>query len=150
LASAIDAVRVIGPEGEPSGLCICHGAELEQLFVSASARRSGVASALLVDAEFRMFARGIHTAWLACAIGNERAAECYVKRGWRRKGIMTSRLELEDGVLSLDVWRFEKTLSGDRLLPAFAALRDPIPMAHHARPRSHSLADFRVATCKTG
>jgi len=55
------------------GFCIVKGAALDPLYVSAPARGSGFADALMDDAEARLLARGMETAWLACAIGNERA-----------------------------------------------------------------------------
>ena len=68
-------VRVVGPPGEPVGFCTVKGAELYQLFVSARSRGSGVAAALIADAEARLAESGVETAWLACAIGNEQGGE---------------------------------------------------------------------------
>ncbi len=104
-------IRVVGEFPSPVGFCIAKGAELYQLFVSAQARGSGVAAALIADAEARMSARGIRTAWLACAIGNERAARFYEKCGWRRAGTMINQAETLEGVFPLEVWRYEKALS---------------------------------------
>ena len=110
LQAALPNVRVVGPPGEPLGFCIVKADELYQLYVSAQARGSGVAAALTGDAEARLFASGVKTAWLACAIGNERAAKFYEKRGWRRVGNMVSLLETAEGTFPLEVWRYEKTL----------------------------------------
>jgi hypothetical protein len=85
--------------------------ELYQLYVSAKARGTGIARALISDGEQRIAALGIQVAWLACAIGNERAAKFYQKSGWHRTGIMTSKLPTPDGIFPLDVWRYEKDLS---------------------------------------
>jgi GNAT superfamily N-acetyltransferase len=41
------------------------GDELYQLYVSAPARGSGVAAALVADAEARLAEGGVKTAWLA-------------------------------------------------------------------------------------
>jgi hypothetical protein len=49
--------------------------------------------------------------WLACAIGNERAARFYEKSGWRRIGTMVSRLDTANGPFDLGVWRYEKRLA---------------------------------------
>lgn len=110
LAAALPETRVAGPRGTPLGLCMLKGDELNQLYVSPAARGTGVAGALIADAEARLAANGAETAWLACAIGNERAARFYEKSGWRRAGTFTSRLDTVDGPFDLDVWRYEKRL----------------------------------------
>jgi GNAT superfamily N-acetyltransferase len=84
--------------------------ELYQLFVSAPSRGSGVAAALMADAETRLVERGITTAWLACAIGNDRAARFYEKCGWRPVGNMINHAETSNGTFPLEVWRYEKPL----------------------------------------
>jgi ribosomal protein S18 acetylase RimI-like enzyme len=118
-----EALRVGGPVGAPLGLCWVKDDELYQLYVAAEARGSGLAAALIADAEARMAGRGVTTAWLACAIGNERAARFYEKRGWHRAGVMTSRLDTTEGVFPLDVWRYEKVLhAADDLMIDAAAL----------------------------
>jgi GNAT superfamily N-acetyltransferase len=100
-------VRVMGEPGTPLGLCMLKGDELYQLYV---ARGGGVAVALLADAERRLAARGVTTAWLACAIGNDRAARFYDKNGWRRVGTVSYQIPTPDGLFPLDVWRYEKKL----------------------------------------
>lgn len=84
LQAALSNVRVVGPLGAPVGFCMLKGDELYQLYVSAQARGADVAAALIADAEARLSEAGVQIAWLACAIGNERAARFYEKRGWRR------------------------------------------------------------------
>jgi GNAT superfamily N-acetyltransferase len=110
LTAALPGTRVIGPPGAPEGFCIVKGDELYQLYVSAHARGSGVAAALIADAEERLSAKGVGTAWLACAIGNERAARFYEKAGWQRTGTMVSQLQTPNGPFPLKVWRYEKPL----------------------------------------
>lgn len=110
IEDALPTVRVVGPSGDPLGFCIVKGAELYHLFVSARARGSGVAAALIADAEARLFESGVETAWLACAIGNERAARFYEKQGWRRVGTMVNHAETSKGPYPLEVWRYEKSL----------------------------------------
>jgi ribosomal protein S18 acetylase RimI-like enzyme len=85
--------------------------ELYQLFVSADAHGSGVAAALMADAEARLAESGVATAWLACAIGNDRAARFYEKCGWHRAGIMVNHAETSGGTFPLEVWRYEKALT---------------------------------------
>ena len=108
MRSALATVRVAGPRGAPVGFHMVKDDELYQLFVSAQARGSGVAAALIADAEAQLARAGVQTAWLACAIGNDRAARFYEKSGWRRAGNMINPLETGDGVFDLEVWRYEK------------------------------------------
>jgi len=103
-------IRVVGSPGAPVGFSIVKGDELYQLFVAAQARGSGVAAALIADAESRLAQSGVETAWLTCAIGNERAARFYEKCGWQRVGTIVSELETKEGRFSLEVWRYEKRL----------------------------------------
>jgi ribosomal protein S18 acetylase RimI-like enzyme len=112
LRAALSDIRVVGEAGSPAGFCVVKDDELYQLFVSAHARGSGVAAALLADGEARLSASGVVTAWLACAIGNDRAARFYEKRGWRRMGTMINELETIEGQMLLEVWRYEKSLIG--------------------------------------
>ena len=108
LQEEIADIRVVGSSGSPSGFCIVRGSEVYQLFVSAEARGTGVAAALLADAERRLSACGVKHAWLSCAIGNDRAAAFYEKHGWRRVGRMLNEVETSEGRFSLEVWRYEK------------------------------------------
>ena len=108
-------VRVAGSPGEPVGFCLVKDDELYQLFVAAKARGTGVAAALMADGEALLAQSGVETAWLACAIGNERAARFYEKCGWRRTGTMSNEAETSEGTFLLQVWRYEKKLSNDPL-----------------------------------
>jgi GNAT superfamily N-acetyltransferase len=112
LQDALPDIRVVGPRGAPVGFHLVKDDELYQLFVSASSRGSGAAAALIADAEARLAAGGVTTAWLACAIGNERAARFYEKRGWHRARTIIHHLDTPEGTVHLEVWRYEKALSG--------------------------------------
>lgn len=111
LGAALQEVRVAGPSGAPVGFCMLRGGELYQLYVAAPARGSGVAAALMADAEARLAARGVDTAWLSCAIGNERAARFYEKGGWRRVGTMIDQSVTDNGTFAVETWRYEKPLT---------------------------------------
>jgi GNAT superfamily N-acetyltransferase len=111
LRAGLADVRVFGPAGAPTGFCMIKGDELYQLYVSAAARGAGVAAALLSEAEARLAANGVETTWLACAIGNQRAARFYEKCGWKCVGEMINRLDTPKGEFQLPVWRYEKRLS---------------------------------------
>jgi GNAT superfamily N-acetyltransferase len=105
-------VRVAGEPGAPLGFSMLQGDELYQFYVGAAARGTGLAAILLVDAEATLRARGVREAWLACAIGNDRAARFYAKNGWQRAGNKVLELPLPDGgVFPLEVWNYVKTLA---------------------------------------
>ena len=110
LQAALADVRVVGPFPTPLGFCMLKGDELYQLYVSAAARGAGVAAALVADAEARLTADGVELAWLACAVGNERAARFYEKCGWRRAGTVVYQPDAANGMPPLEVWRYEKDL----------------------------------------
>ena len=93
------------------GFCMIKENELFQMYVSRQARGSGVAQALIQDAVSRISAAGHKTAWLACAIGNERAARFYERSGWTNAGQQVVDLDTSKGAFALEVWRFEKHLS---------------------------------------
>jgi ribosomal protein S18 acetylase RimI-like enzyme len=106
-------VRVIGPPGDPLGFYMLKADELYQLYVSARARGTGAATALMTDAEARLASLGLETAWLACAVGNNRAARFYEKSGWHRVRTETSWLQNSEGQIPVEIWRYEKRV-GDR------------------------------------
>ena len=86
------------------------GDELYQLFVVADSRGTGVAATLMDDAERQLASRGVSTAWLACAIGNDRAARFYEKCGWVRVATITYQAETSEGPFAIENWRYEKRL----------------------------------------
>jgi GNAT superfamily N-acetyltransferase len=110
LRAAANGVRVAEVVGAAAGFYFLKGAELYQFYVSSNARGSGIAAVLMADAEARLGERGVRTAWLACAIGNDRAARFYEKCGWSRTGTVTDDVEVSGGTFALEVWRYEKTL----------------------------------------
>lgn len=103
-------LRVAGPPGRPTGLCIAKGDELNQLYVAATGRGTGLAGMLLSDGEARLRHNGTRTAWLACAIGNTRAARFYEKHDWLLAREEILPLDTPDGPFRLKVWRYEKEL----------------------------------------
>lgn len=106
----LGGTRVAIKESVVVGFCMTKQDELYQLYLSPQARGSGTAQALVSDAESRIRANGYDKAWLACAVGNDRAAHFYGKSGWINAGLQTVELDTSAGVFPLDVWRFEKDL----------------------------------------
>jgi GNAT superfamily N-acetyltransferase len=110
LRAALAGVRVAGVAGAPVGFYYLKSAELYQFYVSSAARGTGVAALLMADAEARLGELSVPTAWLACAIGNDRAARFYEKCGWLRTGTVTDNVDVPGGTFALQVWRYEKSL----------------------------------------
>jgi GNAT superfamily N-acetyltransferase len=103
-------MRVAAAAGAPVGFYLPKRDELYQFYVSSTARGSGVAAMLMADAEAHLREAGVRTAWLACAIGNDRAARFYEKCGWVRTGTVTDDVVVPSGTFPLKVWRYEKSL----------------------------------------
>ena len=93
------------------GFYMVHQDELYQMYVDRRARGTGLAQALIKDAETRIQSAGHRVAWLACAIGNEPARRFYEKSGGVNAGRHTLDMDTAQGPFPLDVWKFEKTLS---------------------------------------
>lgn len=110
LLQRVASTRVAELDGEVVGFCMLKDEELYQLFVSAPARGTGIAAALVADAELRLKEAGVATAWLGCAIGNDRAARFYEKCGWACTGSTVIAVETSEGPFDLAVWRYEKRL----------------------------------------
>ena len=102
LAAALAETFVIGPPGAPDGFFMLKDDELYQFYVARSARGSDIAATLMDAAEAEFARRGIVMAWLACGIGNHRAARFYEKRGWVNARTMTNRLETPEGIFERD------------------------------------------------
>lgn len=111
MAAALPRVRVLGPVGAPMGLHLIKDDELNQLYLAAEARGTGAAAVLMADAETHLADAGVQTAWLACAIGNDRAARFYEKSGWIRARAEIVPTETSTGPFPLEVWRYEKILT---------------------------------------
>ena len=109
--------RVAGPVGAPKGFHILENEQLYQFYVAPAGRSQGLPALLLADAEACLHAAGHATAWLACAVGNDRAARFYEKHGWQRmreEEIAVHGAEPVSGAeakpFPLTVWIYEKQL----------------------------------------
>jgi ribosomal protein S18 acetylase RimI-like enzyme len=111
LGAAMADLFVIGAPGAPIAFVMLNDDELYQFYVGRAARGSNVAPALMRAAETELARRGYTDVWLACAVGNDRAARFYDKSGWRNAGTRVSRLDTPGGVFEIDIWRYEKALS---------------------------------------
>ncbi|WP_158234131.1 GNAT family N-acetyltransferase [Oceaniglobus indicus] len=97
-------------DGALAGFVMLEGAEVYQFYVAPAAQGRGVARTMMAEAEHRLHARGITDAWLACGVGNDRAARFYAKCGWRDVGRRREPMETAAGPFMLEIIRFEKRL----------------------------------------
>lgn len=102
--------QVAFQDGAVAGFFILDANELDQFYVAAEARGTGLAAQLMQAAQAALLAAGHTSAWLACTVGNDRAARFYTKMGWHNRGVERFEAFTENGPFALDVWRFEKAL----------------------------------------
>lgn len=113
LRAALPDVRVVGRPGSPAGFCIVKDNELDQLYVSAEARGSGVAAMLMKDAEAR-FCGQRNGSGLVGLCNRERAGRTILRKARLEKsGSDDHYPETPEGKLPLQVWRYEKALGRD-------------------------------------
>jgi putative acetyltransferase len=102
------AVAVV--DGSVVGFVVTVESELEQLYVKAAARGTGVAPALIAHSEQVIAAAGHDEAWLAVVAGNDRAIAFYAKSGWVDSGPFDYEAEIAGGTLPVPCRRLVKRL----------------------------------------
>jgi ribosomal protein S18 acetylase RimI-like enzyme len=105
-----EKVWVLGSPGEPIGLCIVSGSNLDMLFVAPSERGKGVGQRLLADAEARVRKSGVKQAHLYVALGNDGAIRFYERHGCADDGKVDKVFEIAGGTLMLTVRKMIKAL----------------------------------------
>jgi putative acetyltransferase len=81
-----DETTVAEVDGRIAGFIMVSGDEAEQVYVDRPYRGTGLAAALLAEAERQIAEAGYDVAWLAVVRGNERARAFYAKQGWVDEG----------------------------------------------------------------
>jgi GNAT superfamily N-acetyltransferase len=107
-AAMIRRTTVALSDGEVIGFVTVAGDEVEQVFVAAAGRGSGIAAALLAEAERRVAAAGHETAWLAVVAGNARARRFYERSGWSDKGRFDYAAQHAGGTVGVPCHRYVK------------------------------------------
>ncbi|MCP2246876.1 GNAT family N-acetyltransferase [Lentzea aerocolonigenes] len=97
-------------DGEVAGFVMVVGDEVEQVYVSADHRGSGVARALLAAAEQEVAANGHASAWLAVVAGNVRARRFYERQGWTDEGLFGHQAPHPDGPIPVPAHRYTKAV----------------------------------------
>jgi GNAT superfamily N-acetyltransferase len=99
--------------GEVAGFVMVAGDEVEQVYVSAAHRGSGVATVLLTEAERLVAAGGHGRAWLAVVPGNARARRFYERCGWTDDGPFDHAAPHPDGDITVRCHRYVKPVTPD-------------------------------------
>jgi GNAT superfamily N-acetyltransferase len=103
------AVAVV--DGAVAGFVMVVDDEVEQVYLGADHRGTGVAATLLAEAERLVAAKGHRRAWLAVAVGNDRARRFYEKNGWVDEGVFDYPAASADGPIPVPCHRYAKQLS---------------------------------------
>ena len=94
-------------DGEIAGFFMLHESELYQFYVGITHQGSGLARRLMATAEAALAGK---RAWLACTVGNARAAAFYRNCGWVHVRTGPYEVETSAGPRIVEEWRFEKQL----------------------------------------
>jgi GNAT superfamily N-acetyltransferase len=84
--------------------------EVEQVYVAAGHRGTGVARALMGEAERQVREGGHRKAWLAVVAGNGRARAFYERAGWVDEGPFDYAATGEGGTVAVPCRRYTKLL----------------------------------------
>ncbi|MEU8818956.1 GNAT family N-acetyltransferase [Actinoplanes sp. NPDC048796] len=107
-AAMVSRTTVAVADGATVGFVTVDGDEVEQVYVAAASRGSGVAADLLDEAERQVAAGGHATAWLAVVAGNARARRFYERRGWADDGPFTYQARYPGGTIGVPCHRYVK------------------------------------------
>ena len=107
----LDHTWVAGSGGRIAGFIVVVEDELEQIYIDADARGTGLGKVLLRRAEDEIRSAGHRAAWLAVATGNRRARDFYARLGWRDAGPISYMAETEQGPFAVPCHRYEIDLA---------------------------------------
>jgi ribosomal protein S18 acetylase RimI-like enzyme len=103
-------VAVVGATEQVAGFVMVVDDEVEQVYVSAEHRGTGVAGLLLAEAERLVAAAGHRQAWLAVVPGNTRARLFYQRRGWADEGSFSYAAAVPGGTIAVPCHRYVKAV----------------------------------------
>jgi ribosomal protein S18 acetylase RimI-like enzyme len=93
-------------DGAVAGFVVVRGDEVEQLYVAAEYRGTGLAGRLLRAAAAIVAESGHRRAWLAVASGNTRARHLYERAGWTDEGAFDYAAEGPHGSIPVPCHRY--------------------------------------------
>jgi DNA/RNA-binding domain of Phe-tRNA-synthetase-like protein/GNAT superfamily N-acetyltransferase len=97
-------------DGAVAGFTMVVGDEVEQVYVSAGHRGTGVAGVLMAEAERQVRANGHERGWLVVVAGNRRARAFYERAGWRNEGPFDYTATSEGGPIVVPCHRYTKVV----------------------------------------
>jgi GNAT superfamily N-acetyltransferase len=97
-------------DGEVAGFVMVVDDEVEQVYVSAHYRGTGVAAVLIAEAERQVKANGYDKAWLAVVAGNARARSFYGRAGWHDEGPFDYSASSDSGPITVPAHRYTKLI----------------------------------------
>jgi GNAT superfamily N-acetyltransferase len=98
-------------DGQVAGFVMVVRDEVEQVYVAADRRGTGIAVELLTAAEDVVRTHGHGEAWLAVVAGNARARRFYERQGWTDAGPFDYPAATSAGPLPVPSHRYVKALS---------------------------------------
>ena len=107
-AQRVGETTVAVVDGEIAGFVMVVDDEVEQIYVAASHRGTGVAGELLSEAERQVRGNGHSKAWLAVVAGNRRARAFYERSEWQDEGPFVYAAASESGPISVPCHRYTK------------------------------------------
>lgn len=110
VVARLPGTTVAEVSGEVAGFVMVAGDEVEQVYVAAAHRGTGVAATLLAEAERQVAEAGHATAWLAVVDGNARARRFYERCGWTDGGPISYRATHAGGVVEVPCRRYVKSV----------------------------------------
>lgn len=98
-------------DGAVAGFVMVDDDEVEQVYVSGQHRGTGVAAALLAEAERLVARNGHQRAWLAVVAGNARARRFYHRHGWADQGLFDYPAASATGPIPVPAHRYVKPVA---------------------------------------
>lgn len=108
----LDTTTVATVDGTVVGFVTVHDDEVQQVYVDAAARGTGVAATLLTHGE-AVVGQRFDRVWLAVVAGNVRARRFYERQGWSDGGPFAYVAHTTEGTVAVPAHRYEK-LTGRR------------------------------------
>ncbi|MEV0460828.1 GNAT family N-acetyltransferase [Catellatospora methionotrophica] len=93
---------------EVAGFVMVVADEVEQVYVAADRRGTGVAGTLLAEGLRQVGANGHGRAWLAVVSGNTRARRFYEREGWTDEGAFDYPARSSGGPISVPCHRYTR------------------------------------------